>query len=69
MSEHKNWQHGRTAQNERIESGRDATEQEGIASDPMIASEEAREISRILDHEEGYDRAEPKHNPGVSGQA
>ena len=64
MSEHKR-EHGRSAMHERQRSGRDATEQEGMQPDPVLASEDAREISRILDEEEGYDRKEP---PSVQKQ-
>lgn len=34
--------------------------EKGIPNDPLYAVEQAREVSRLLDHEEGYDRPEPR---------
>ena len=35
----------------------------GVNVDPVTASEDAREITRLLDEEEGFDRTQPKRMP------
>ena len=60
MSEHHKQHGGRSADDGAIPQDERIAAPAGINIDPVSAAEDAREISRLLDEEEGYDRATPR---------
>jgi len=71
MSGRQKQHHGRSEGDEREMEGRDVAEgelelSEIVNSESVTAAEEAREITRLLDENEGFDRPEPR-SPGASG--
>lgn len=60
MSEHQKQRGGRSAEDGAIPQDERLAAPAGINADPISAAEDAREISRILDEEEGFDRATPR---------
>jgi hypothetical protein len=65
MSHRQKQHHGRSEGDERELEGRDVSPgdldlTEIVSSESVVAAEEAREISRILDENEGYNRPQPR---------
>ncbi len=69
MSKRQSQHHGRSAGDERGLPGRDMAGPTDAGDDALEAVEAAREISRVLDREEGYDRAEPRSASARGGAA
>ena len=60
MSQRQKQHGGRSADDGAIPQDERLAAPAGINTDPVSAAEDAREISRILDEEEGFDRTTPK---------
>ena len=65
MSGRQKQHHGRSEDDERELEGRDVGGgelelTEIVSSESVVAAEEAREITRLLDENEGFDRPEPR---------
>ena len=60
MGKRQSQHHGRSAGDDREPVGGEVAADAGAGVDPLEAVEAAREISRVLDREEGYDRPLPK---------
>lgn len=70
MGERQKQHHGRSEGDERIIAGRDVMGPEQVRDEDIAKADEAREISRAIDENEGYDRQDHRnpHDGGSRGK-